>query len=956
MTTMNMKKTRVFITVSLLLILNMLLSFSFAEKKDILYISSYSPSFETFNDQIAGIKSVLKSEDYVLSIQYMDSKDHYSLELIDNFREQLVQKMEMTNFDAVVVADDNAYDFALEEKDDLFKNLPIIFLGVNNQSNALKANTMAEVTGVIEEVSLEETIEIGLTLQREAKNVYLIADPTPTGQSVLKVATDLIKKDPTINFRVLDASEMTFESLAKALEAVPSNDLIILLSLYRDQGGNSLVFLEGVDFVLRNSHAPVFHIYKPGIEEGLIGGNVVDHYSQGYQAGLLVEKFFEKGTLAEILVIEESPNAYYFNVEAMKNYGLDPDSLPKDAILINQDLNVFERYRNYIITFGLLFIFEGFLIFYLIYNLKKRRAYEKELIKTNDLLETSYEEITAQYSELEDTKKALDISRSRYILAFEGANSGMFDHDFKKDEFYINAQWYNQYLEEPLEDTDDFSSFLNLMPDDKSKAYQSLKNEILKGDERRYGIEFFIASEDSNDEQWFLENGVIVRDENGNVTRIIGTHREITHLKQNIKRIKDLKVYDQLTKLYNRNALEVHLKEMLAREENHPIAIILIDLDDFKYINDQYGHHVGDEILKTLANRMMQNNVADYISRFGGDEFVLLLNNIESIEALINRLYEINYLIERKISIASDDYHMEASLGIALAPEHGNDCHELIRKADLAMYHVKNFNNNTWYQIYEEGINENFEKKIKMIQNIKSGIKNNEFYMVFQPVVDAISGDVFAVEALMRWESQGEMVSPNEFIPLAEENALIYELGLVSIIESIKCLKATGGAFNVSINLSPMQLKNPKIIDVLEKTIEAYSVPYERLIIEVTETAVIEDFDVTIKVLEHMKNLGFRIAFDDFGTGYSSLSYLTKLPVDILKIDKDFVQSINESEENMALIKAIVTIANSRNLRVVFEGVETKEQLNYIIRLGCRYVQGYYYFKPLTLKALEKYI
>jgi len=574
----------------------------------------------------------------------------------------------------------------------------------------------------------------------------------------------------------------------------------------------------------------------------------------------------------------------------------------------------------------------------------------------NSLLETSYEEITAQYTELEETKRALDISRSRYILAFEGSNSGIFDQNFEEKIYYINAHWYNQYLEKPLEDTNDFSQLIGLVPTDYRKTYQELKEKIFNSNERIYDMEFFIQLKNSNEKLWILENGVITRDEQGKVTRVIGTHREITHLKKNIKRIENLKVYDQLTKLYNKSALELYLKKILEDKGNLPMAIILIDLDNFKYINDQYGHHIGDEILKTLANRMMQNNVADFISRFGGDEFVLVLNKVETIEAVIKQLYEINYFIEKKISIASEEYYIEASFGIALAPEHGSKSNELISKAELGMYHVKNARNNTWYQIYDENINENFENKIGRIQAIKAGIKNNEFYMVFQPVMDAISGDIYAVEALMRWKHQGEMISPNEFIPLAEEQGLIYELGVLSIVESIKYLKAVDSVFNVSINLSPLQLKDPKVIDLLEETIRKYGVPYERVIIEVTETVVIENFDETIKVLERMKSSGIRIAFDDFGTGYSSLSYLMKLPVDILKIDKEFVQSINENQENMALIRAIVTIANNRNLTVVVEGVETKEQLEFILRLGCRYIQGYYYFKPLSKKQLNEVI
>lgn len=885
----------------------------------------------------------------------MDSKAFYSKALISDFEEQLRKKMQMTRFDIVVVADDNAYNFALEEKDHLFEGLPIVFLGVNNKDKALHANELSEVTGIIEHVSIKETIDIGLKLKNNAKTIYVIADPTPTGQSVLENFNNIKDEYPTIEFKILDTSLMTFDTLAKALNQSTEEDLILLLSLYRDQAGESFIFHEGVDFVLENSNAPVLHIYKPGIERGMIGGHVVGHFQQGYFAGQLVKDYFDQGSFQGLLVIEKSPNTYFFNAQAMRSFDLDVDDLPKESIVINDDLSFLEKYRNYIIAFLLLFILESLLIFYLLLNINKRRVYEKELVEANDLLEVQNEEIKAQYTELEETKEALETSRSRYILAFEGFQSGLFDIDFKKGTSYINSNWYNQYLKIKLDDTDDFSKLIDCMPKEDLLIYSELKEKILKSDDRIYDIEFFVYPDDSSEKRWILENGVITRDEQGKVIRVTGSHHEITHLKQNIQRIKELKVYDQLTKLYNRNALELHLKRVLSKSENHPVAVILIDLDNFKYINDQYGHNRGDEILKTLASRMMQNNVADYISRFGGDEFVLIINAVESIDELIEKLYEINYFIERKIIIESEVYHINASFGVVISPDHGIECHELIRKADLAMYQVKN-SDNKWYLIYDDAISDHFEKKIKRIKEMKLGIQNNEFYMVYHPIIDAITGKVFSAESLMRWGNNGVLISPNEFIPLAEKSGLIYELGIFSILESIKCLKELGGNLNISINFSAIQLKDSNLMDVLEKTIEEYNVPYEKIIIEITETAVIEDFDETIKVLERMKSLGLRIALDDFGTGYSSLSYLTKLPVDILKVDKSFVQSINENAETMDLIEAIVAIAKNRDLKVVFEGVETKEQLRFLIRLGCRYAQGYYFHKPMVVEDLEKLI
>lgn len=356
------KVQKYLISLFLLLLVFQMASFSNANDKNVLYISSYSPTFETFDDQIKGIRSVL-DDDYHMSIQYMDSKDFYSEALMEDFRNQLNKKMSMISFDIVVVADDNAYDFALEEKDNLFKGLPIVFLGVNNKDRALHANDLSEVTGIIEHVSIKETIDIGLKLQNDAETIYVIADPTPTGQSVLENFNNIKDEYSTIDFKILDTSLMTFDTLAKALNQSAEEDLVLLLSLYRDQGGESVIFHEGVDFVLENSRAPVFHIYKPGIERGMIGGHVVDHFQQGYFAGQLVKDYFDQGSFQGLPVIEKSPNTYFFNAQAMGSFGLNLDDLPKGSIVINDDLSFFEQYRTYIIAFFILFILEGILIF-----------------------------------------------------------------------------------------------------------------------------------------------------------------------------------------------------------------------------------------------------------------------------------------------------------------------------------------------------------------------------------------------------------------------------------------------------------------------------------------------------------------------------------------------------------------------------------------------------------------
>lgn len=952
-----MSKFKVTCLVLILCFISIFPSYSNISENDyrILYISSYSPSFLTFSDQIQGLEQALEGMDYYLSVQYMNSKDFYSESLIENFKREIDEKMTMISFDALVVADDNAYNFALSERKGLFKDLPIVFLGVNNEKQALKANNIDNITGVIEHVSIKETLEISMALRPDASKIYFIADPTPTGQYVLSQAKKIMKDYPNYEFVILDTSIMDFYALEKTFKNIQSEDIILLLSLYRDYKDNTFNFLEGVNFVLDHTSSPVFHLYKPGISEGLIGGHVVDHIKQGYYAGELLKEYFKRNSLENVSVIEKSPNAYYFNGQVMDLYGLSVKDLPENAIIINEKENLLYEYRYYVIGIITALIMSTMLILYLVYNLNKRREYESEIIEKNKQLERKTVEIKNQYSQLESIKRALLISESRYKLAFEGANSGLFDLDFEGNDSYIYAQWYNQFLEKEVKDNNDFSSFIALIPVNYLNAYHELKEKIYKSEDRIYSIDFCIIEVGRKDKKWIQENGVIIRNERGKVKRIIGSHRDITYLKENIQRVKDLKVYDQLTKLYNRSALEQYVTKALENNQKYPIAIIILDIDDFKNINDQYGHPIGDEILKSIAYRMMQNNSADYISRFGGDEFVLIMEKVNSIDDVIEKLYEIKTIFDESIMINDVEHKVSASLGVVLAPDHGKNCHELISKADLAMYEVKK-NKNIFYKIYDESIHQDFEKNILRIKEMKNGINSNEFYMVYHPVVDTIAGKLFSVESLMRWKHDGQFISPNEFIPLAEKNGLIGELTSICLEQSLNCLKYISEGCNISINLSPLQLKDPEIVDRIESIMKKQDLSFEKLIVEITETAVIENFDETVLVLERMKALGIRIALDDFGTGYSSLSYLTQLPVDIIKIDKDFTQLINRNEKNMDLIQAIIAIARNRQLNIVFEGVETKDQLNYIIRSGCRYAQGYYYYKPMGCEDLKKII
>jgi diguanylate cyclase (GGDEF)-like protein len=421
------------------------------------------------------------------------------------------------------------------------------------------------------------------------------------------------------------------------------------------------------------------------------------------------------------------------------------------------------------------------------------------------------------------------------------------------------------------------------------------------------------------------------------------------------KRLRYLAYHDRLTGLKNGVALTESLKTLL-NEENKKIAVLYVDIDNFKYVNDTMGHTFGDLILKEIGERLeqMQNNNAS-IYRLSGDEFIIVYDCFEERNQVENIAVKILKELKRPIVIEGSSVFITVSVGISVYPEHGTDMDELLKNADIAVYKAKEAGKNK-IVIYNEPMNEAVIERMRIEKNLRTALDNNEFELYYQPQLDIRTNKISGFEALIRWRnSELGIVSPEKFIGVAEDTHLIIPIGEwvfrnASIF--LRRLHQYGYTdLTVSINVSMLQLLQDDFVDIVFDTIELVKVNPKNIEIEITESILMESYEAIAGKLKLLQARGIRIALDDFGKGYSSLHYLRHLPISTLKIDKTFVDTISINGKNKSLTDLIVRIGRSMDLCVVAEGVETQEQMKYLIKHKCHKIQGYIFSKPLSERS-----
>ena len=435
------------------------------------------------------------------------------------------------------------------------------------------------------------------------------------------------------------------------------------------------------------------------------------------------------------------------------------------------------------------------------------------------------------------------------------------------------------------------------------------------------------------------------------------THEDISARVKMESEVRYAANHDDLTGLVNRKSFLEHLELGIKRAEHGSgIALLAVDLDSFKNINDTYGHTTGDEVLKHVAHRLRTvTRDTDIVCRLGGDEFSIIqspANDVAAAESMSARVVD---ALASPFSIEGRTLFVGASVGVALLDGCTRDTATLMQNADLALYRAKN-DGKGCYRFFDDNLNKTMRRKRRVEARMREAIQANEFSLDYQPIVNIETGRVESVEALLRWNDNGHWISPGEFIPVAEQTGLIVPLGNWVIEEACREAARLPEHLTVSVNVSALQFKSNKLVEVVRNALSASGLRPSRLKIEITESLLLDETSDVIATLHAIDALGVRFALDDFGTGYSSLKYLTSFPFNRLKVDRSFVRGLPAASQNLAIVRAATALGRDLEMETVVEGVETTEQLAAVRSMGCKYVQGFYFARPTSGKDLSQEI
>lgn len=671
---------------------------------------------------------------------------------------------------------------------------------------------------------------------------------------------------------------------------------------------------------------------------------------------------------------------FQLNLSAAKKISDRLSTVNGDIIIENDHVKkLFEGY-SYAGTHSLAVMplfFKQTLLGFIVIDAVVYDKYFKQLndyIKLVSIVAMQLKEAKSMHENLVNQSKLLYANKNKLFPSSNATKAGFWEYDIKNKMFEFTNNFYAIFKTSVAEE----SRFLSL--DDYIKEFvysedaalvRSEVNSLVRsvGQTKFNDIRYRIVRRDG-EIRTILSHRISMTDENDAVLKLYGTIEDVTELVKiehrrvnNMQLIRRLAYSDSLTNLPNRHSLRKYLSDMLKHvyEKNLMGAIFFIDLDDLKIVNDAYGHVHGRKIIRIVARRISAIiGKKAFVFRIGGDEFAIVLEGVvdkQELSTLANRI--LHSIAERQYVFRSV-FNVTASMGIAIYPKDGDTLTELLKNADNAMYSAKTAGKNRWRFYTRKMQYENYTK-IKLSGNLRDAIKNDELYLVYQPQVSSVEEKIIGFEALLRWDShEYGPVSPVQFIPVAEQLGLIVEIGKWVLYKACSFIKELVDAgrhdIHIAVNISPRQIERSDFVSLIRDAIETTGILPDNLELEVTETVCINSFNTVIQKLNEIRSIGVHLSLDDFGTGFSSFSYLRKLPFRTLKIDKSFVDTIETDTQSAQIVESIIKLAHVIDMTVVAEGVETQNQLKYLIGNDCDYIQGYIYSKPLTKSNAKQFL
>ncbi len=566
-------------------------------------------------------------------------------------------------------------------------------------------------------------------------------------------------------------------------------------------------------------------------------------------------------------------------------------------------------------------------------------------------------------AERQHNLEALRKSEERYALAMRGANDGLWDWDLTTNRIYFAPRWKAMlgYTEAQIGDSpEEWFGRVHRLDVERVKAEVEAH---LAGRSSHLETECRILHDDGT-YRWFLTRGLAVRDQHGRAVRIAGSQSDITQRKLVEDRLQHNAFHDSLTGLPNRALLLDRLGQAVARTKRRPdcrFAVLFLDIDGFKFVNDSLGHQMGDQLLIAISRRLERClRDGDTVARLGGDEFIVLMHDITDTRDVLGLAERVLECLQSPFSLDGHELFATASVGIALSATYVDTAEDVVRNADIAMYRAKSRGKSA-YVVFDEAMHAEAVNRLQLHTDLRQATAREELQLYYQPIVSLKTGKIRSFEALLRWYHPDRgLVCPDDFVPLAEETKLILPIGMWVIRTAAEQLRNWHDRFrmpiplSMSVNMSCRQFSQPDLVYQIERALADSGLDARSLKVEITESAIMEHVETASAVLSKLKDLGLKLALDDFGTGYSSLSYLHQFPFDTLKLDRSFTARIGPHGENTEIVRTIISLAQALRLDVVAEGVETPRQLVQLRNLGCQYGQGYLFSRPLTAQAAGK--